>query len=116
MAMTVKLGENFYTPFGIYKSPIAKAACPQEGKYKNLSLSFHAYVAHIVGTINPVTKYLIVRPLSSMLAIFKKSGLKHSASAYSNNQPKNLIYVFFAVIVVWSPPRNRTGDFWRGSL
>ncbi len=87
MAMTVRVSENFYTPLGIYRSPIAVAA-EQGAGIKNLSMMLHGYVAHTMTEINPHARYMIVRPLDSMLKIFQSSGLIFSRSTrYEQDTP-----------------------------
>ncbi|MBL8676486.1 MAG: hypothetical protein JNJ47_03540, partial [Alphaproteobacteria bacterium] len=78
MAMTLKIGQSFYSPLGIYKSPIATAF--DEGQHRNLSMMMHAGVARFVGQIQPKVQHMVVRPLTSMSSIFDKSGLPFSKS------------------------------------
>lgn len=81
LAMTVKVSKHFYTPFGIFSSPIGQAFDRESGteKYKQLSMPVHAAVARFVSKITDV-KYMVVRPLKSMAGILKKSGLEFSES------------------------------------
>ncbi len=83
MAMTVRNGETFYSPLGIYGSPIAAAHALEQGKKppKNLSLFFHASVAHLMGQINPNSEYMTVRALEKMGEILMKSGIPFSSTA-----------------------------------
>lgn len=81
LAMTVKVSESFYTPFGIFSSPIGQAFDRESGTlaYKQLSMPVHAAVARFVSKITDI-KYMVVRPLASMAGILKKSDLEFSES------------------------------------
>ncbi|MDI9634411.1 hypothetical protein QM565_01210 [Geitlerinema splendidum] len=93
MAMTLKVGQSFYSPLGIYKSPIATAFDERAGQnYKNLSMMMHAGAARFVGQIQPEVQYMVVRPLASMSSIFAKSGLPFSKSTGSK-QTSTLPYI-----------------------
>lgn len=81
MAMTLKVGQSFYSPLGIYKSPIATAFDERAGQnHRNLSMMMHAGAARFVGQIQPEVQYMVVKPLASMSSIFSKGGLSFSKS------------------------------------
>lgn len=95
MAMTLKVSETFYTPLGIYNSPIAQAF-DKDRPYKQLSMPFHSAVARFVQKIYPGVKEMIVRPLQSMAVIFEKMRLEFSkSSGYS--QGINYPYVRYFI-------------------
>ncbi|MBY0500519.1 MAG: hypothetical protein K2P93_00765 [Alphaproteobacteria bacterium] len=82
MAMTLKMSKTFYAPLGIYNSPIAQAFDIDQGTqtYRQLSMPFHSTVARFINQIDPDVKYMVVRPLQSMAAIFIKMSLPFSQS------------------------------------
>jgi hypothetical protein len=78
MAMTVKLGNVFYSPLGIYTSPLGLGEAQEKGtveKYKNSSLLLHKNVAQFANKINPQINHMIVRPLKFMGSLLEKSGV-----------------------------------------
>lgn len=83
MAMTVQIGDVFYSPLGIYKSPIGERYDEKNGlDHKNLSLFFHSAVANLVDKTNPgKIKYMVVRPLPHMGRILKESPIPFSISS-----------------------------------
>jgi len=91
MAMTATLSSSFYSPLGIYKSPISTAH-EENGKHRNLSLMFHSATAQMMEEVNPDYKYAVVRPLGSMMSIFEKSGISLSKSK-GNYQETDKPYV-----------------------
>lgn len=94
MAMTLKVGKSFYSPLGIYKSPIATAFDERAGQnHRNLSMMMHAGAARFVGQIQPEVKYMVVRPLASMSSIFAKSGLPFSKSTGIRQASAALPYI-----------------------
>lgn len=95
MAMTVQLSENFYSPLGIYKSPIANAYEKLTKKpCKQLSMLLHSFVARSMDEINPNAKHMMVKPLKSMESIFGKSGVVMSSSRNpQQNEENNLPYL-----------------------
>lgn len=94
MAMTLKVGKSFYSPLGIYKSPIATAFDERAGQsHRNLSMMMHAGAARFVGQIQPDVQYMVVRPLASMSSIFAKSGLSFSKSTGIRQDSAALPYI-----------------------
>lgn len=83
MAMTVQIGDVFYSPLGIYKSPIGERYDEEHGlDHKNLALFFHSAVANLVDKTNPgKVKYMVVRPLPHMGKILNESSIPFSVSS-----------------------------------
>jgi|GEM_PF-6629322 len=74
MMMTATPGDKFYSPLGIYKSPIATAYDEKVGqKSDQLSMTLHRETARFMHQIQPKMQYMVVRPISSMKSIFEKS-------------------------------------------
>ncbi len=89
MAMTVTHGGPFYSPLGIYRSPIACAYEERHGlkRFNNLSLLLHSSVARMMGKIETYQeiKYAVVRPLTHMKKVLEKSGISFSSSFGEKN-------------------------------
>lgn len=97
MAMTIKGYKPFYSPLGIYASPIARLLDSENNsKYRRLSLLLHSSVARFMREIDPKIKYMIVRPLAGMKYILEKSGLSFSSSSGVVGQNPELPQVLFA--------------------
>jgi hypothetical protein len=94
MAMTATVSESFYNPLGIYASPIANTCDNGQGP-KGLSMMLHGATARFMGKIQPSYKCMVVRPIASMGAIFKKSGidLTESNGRRTQNQRTDKPYI-----------------------
>ena len=101
MAVTVKISNPFYSPLGIFRSPIAMACGRSE--VKNLSMLLHVFVARKVGEIMPLVQFGIFRPLSTMRKIFKSSGIRYTETSNSGIQATTLPCVRFFKLGPLSP-------------
>lgn len=84
MAMTVRVGDEFYSPLGIYKSPIGQFydQANSDTSCKNLAIFFHSAVAELVDRINPKkVKSMVVRPLKHMGGLLKASSIPFASSS-----------------------------------
>ncbi len=97
MVVTVKIGDPIYSPLGIFRSPIAIAS-GESSRFKNISMPLHSFIASIVPMISPGVKYMVFRPLSSMLDIINKSGIKYTVSGDGENQKVMFPYVTFLTL------------------
>lgn len=111
MEMTFLMSETFYGPLGIFGDPITQAAEKEKGNMpgKQLSMTFHSATARFVKLINPQAKYMIVRPIESMRAIFKKSGIQLSES-YGSSQNINYPYIRYVKDVVYTWDKDSLTD------
>ena len=83
MAVTVKISNTFYSPLGVFESPIAKVFDMKTGNTaKKISVPFLSFVARAVGAINPGVKYMVDRLGAPMRNIFKSSGIHYSISGF----------------------------------
>lgn len=88
MAMSATVDGPFYSPLGIYSSPIARAS--DEKPCTQLSLPFHSFVAKTMGDIDPSVRYTVTRPLENMSKIFTKSNIPFSSSFGTTLSEHNL--------------------------
>ncbi len=80
----------FYSPLGIFSSPIAKAF---NGSVPRLSIPLHVAIARTMKAIDPEIRAMITRPLEEMTAIFKKSGIPYQAGFGENPENPSKPYI-----------------------
>ena len=71
------VGGPFYSPLGIWSSPIARA---HDQAIPRLSIPLHSLIAQTMTTIDPSIKYMVTRPQTPMINIFTKSGIPFTST------------------------------------
>lgn len=73
---TVAIEGPFYSPLGIFNSPIAKAS---NASVSRLSIPLHVEIARTMRVLDPELRAMITRPLEQMTKVFKSSGIPYQA-------------------------------------